>query len=529
MRRIEITPGGEFRLTFPYDPNLVKAIREHFEYPNYQPQEKVWLIPPTPGNINQVREYRIRYGFDLIGELDTPAALMQRFRAGRIAASMATDAPDLHIPGLGGQLRPFQRAGVAYMVRTRRCLVADEMGLGKTVEALAALAYASAFPALVVVPSMLLLYWQAQIRHWLPDRPMQVLRSGQRKVIGRGLYLVSYATLRNYIKGQPDFFGKTVKLHGLVCDEAHYLKEYRTQRTKAVKQVARWVPHRFLLTGTPVLNRPDELVSLLYLLGILYPLGGARRFHQRVREAGPQGLEKVHEELRVWGFLRRKRAQVLPELPEKEVVQVPVALAEPQKYRNLEWNFLAEARQAGKPANLLSRLTALRQEAVRQKMPAVIAWLEAFLESGEKVVVFGHHRAALEQLGERFNAPVLYGGLTAKRQQEIAQRFQEDAAMQLLVAGLTVGGTGWTWTAARHAVFIELDWTPARHDQAEDRLLRIGQRRRVTVWYLLAMESIDADIWKLHKRKRERVEALTDGDLDLLAILAAMQARRETA
>jgi len=152
---------------------------------------------------------------------DTPAALMQRFRAGRIAASMATDAPDLHIPGLGGRLRPFQRAGVAYMVRTRRCLVADEMGLGKTVEALAALAYASAFPALVVVPSMLLLYWQAQIRHWLPDRPMQVLRSGQRKEIGRGLYLVSYATLRNYIKGQPDFFGKTVKLHGLVCDEAH--------------------------------------------------------------------------------------------------------------------------------------------------------------------------------------------------------------------------------------------------------------------------------------------------------------------
>jgi SNF2 family DNA or RNA helicase len=525
MKQIRITPGGEICLTFPYEERIVIAIRETFEYPNYQTQERAWLLPPTDANLRALPAFQRRYGFVLTGQMDAGTDLMTRFQEARIAASLATDAPNLRIPRLGGRLRPFQRAGVAYMARTRRCLVADEMGLGKTVEALAALAYVNAFPALIVVPAMLLLYWVDQVRRWLPGRTVAVLNGNETP--RANVYLISYARLWRYLERHPAFFGGTVKLRGVVCDEAHYLKERNTRRTQAVQRAAKYVPYRFFLTGTPVLNRPQELISLLYILGTLYPLGGVWQFRRRIREAGPQGLEQVHNELRVWGFLRRKREQVLPELPEKERVQVPMAMADRAAYQELEWNFLGWAQREGRKANPLTRLTALRQEVVRQKMPAVITWLEAFLESGEKVVVFGHHREALEQLGEAFDAPVLYGGLSGAKQQAMAQQFQDDPAMQVLVASVTVGGTGWTWTAARHAVFVEMDWTPARHDQAEDRLLRIGQRRKVTIWYLLAPESIDTDIWKLHERKRRRVDALTDGDQDLLQLIAAMRKRRE--
>jgi len=525
MRTITLTPDAEIRLAFSYDRAIVRALRETFELLNYQPQQRVWLLPPTQKNLTALPQFQRQYAFQLRGRLEPQQRMMTRFREARIAASLATDAPALHLPGLRGQLRPFQRAGVAYMVRTRRCLVADEMGLGKTVEALAALTRVSAFPALIVVPAMLRLYWQMQVRRWLPGMLVRQLEHLSPKAGKAAIYLSSYANLWRYAARHPQFFGKQVRLRGLVCDEAHYLKAHTARRTQAVQAVAKGVPYRYFLTGTPVLNRPDELISLLYILGTLYPLGGPRRFRQRIRDAGPRGLEQVHTEMRVWGFLRRKREQVLPELPVKERVQVPVPLSDAGAYRQLEQNFVSWAQLAGRKANPLTRLTALRQEVVRQKMEAVIHWLEDFRETGEKVVVFGHHRAALEQLGARFAAPVLYGGLTVKRQQELAERFQTDPEMQMLVANLTVGGTGWTWTAVRHAVFIELDWTPARHEQAEDRLLRIGQTHKVTVWYLLAPESIDMDIWRLHEYKRKRVAALTDGDQALLQVIAAMQAR----
>ena len=131
MRTITLTPDAEIRLAFSYDRAIVRALRETFELLNYQPQQRVWLLPPTQKNLTALPQFQRQYAFQLRGRLESQQRMMTRFREARIAASLATDAPALHLPGLRGQLRPFQRAGVAYMVRTRRCLVADEMGWAK--------------------------------------------------------------------------------------------------------------------------------------------------------------------------------------------------------------------------------------------------------------------------------------------------------------------------------------------------------------------------------------------------------------
>lgn len=520
-RVIQINEFSEMELRFPYNADLIALIRERGEFPNYQPQRKTWLLPPTSQNQRLAEHLLANWEFSLRGELRPADEMMEAFKQARIAASMARDVP-LRCPGLGGTLRPFQRAGVAYMARTRRCLVADEMGLGKTVEALAALQYVSAFPALVVCPASLQLYWQEQSARWLPGKQVRILGTQSTLEERADIWVVSYASLPRYLP-----FLRNIRLRALVCDEAHYLKNPAARRTQAVREVARYVPYRFLLTGTPVLNRPNEIVPLLAILGTLYPLGGSRAFLRFVRDAGPERLEEIHARLRVWGFLRRTRAQVLPELPAKERVRVHVPLDDPSAYAEIENHFWAWAQAHGEVLNPLVRLTRLRQEALRQKLPAIREWLQGFLESGEKVVVFGHHREALSHLGQVFDAPVMDGSMPVRERQALITRFQEDTHFPMLLSSLTVGGVGWTLTAAHHAVFIELDWTPARHEQAEDRLARIGQEHKVMLWYLLARNTIDEDIYHLHQRKRQIADAITDGNRVYLRILEEMARRRQ--
>lgn len=523
MYRIVVNRFFELELSFPYRPDLVALVKDRGEFPNYQPQRRVWLLPPTEQNLRLAQYLTEEWNFSLSGQLLEAKTMMERFEQARIAASMAADAP-LNCTRLGGTLRPFQRAGSAYMTRTRRCLVADEMGLGKTVETLATLGCVSAFPAVVVCPASLQLYWQEMAGRWLPGRRALLAGAHTPGETQADIWIVSYAALSKHLSAL-----QSVGWRALVCDEAHYLKNGAARRTQAVRTLARGIPYRFLLTGTPVLNRPNEIVPLLHILGILYPLGGNRAFLRFVRDAGPQRLEEVHARLRVWGFLRRTRAQVLPELPAKERVHVHIPLADPAAYAEIENHFWAWAQARGENANPLVRLTRLRQEAVRQKLPAIREWLQDFLASGEKVVVFGHHREALSTLGQAFDTPVLDGGMPVGRRQALVQRFQTEDGFPLLLSSLTVGGVGWTLTAAHHAVFIELDWTPARHEQAEDRLARIGQEHKVTLWYLLARDTIDEDIWRLHRRKRQITEAMTDGNRVYLEIIASMARRHEAA
>ncbi len=502
--------------------------------------------------------------------------------AGLVALSAATDA-QLEVTGLGGELKPFQRAGVRYLLEQRRAFLADEQGLGKTIEALAALEADGAYPAIVVCPASLKLNWMREIERWLPGRSAQALSgTGTKRSAARGpsapmpsgstpstpmpsgpapstpmpsgpapstpmppanvntadvpasetpsadipaadITVVNYDILA--ARG-PALAATTPR--ALVLDESHYCKNAAAKRTQAVARLAATVPNEGLvlaLTGTPVMNRPPELIAQLRIIGRLADFGSGAQFGQRFR--GPDAHVRLHWHLRSRCFVRRLKADVLPQLPAKTRAVVPVELDNEPEYRLAETDVIAWLRSrpldlreldakvaAALRAERLVRLNALKLLAARGKLHAALAWIHDFCTSGERLVVFARHREIQRAVLERFpHALHILGEDTHAARDASLHAFQEADASdnQLIVCSIEVAGQGLTLTQASNVAFLELDWTPAKHDQAEDRCHRIGQQDAVNAWYLLAAGTIDETMATLLERKRAVIGAVTDG------------------
>lgn len=465
----------------------------------------VWIEPDALVQLQRVREEHAQ-------------------AAGLVELSTATDAA-LEVDSLAGELKPFQRAGVRYLLSQRRAFLADEQGLGKTIEALATIEADGAYPAIVLCPASLKLNWLREIERWLPARSVQALHgTGNERGACAEISVVNYD-----IVAAREQELTNLKARALILDESHYCKNGAAKRTQAAARVAASVPSDGLvlaLTGTPVLNRPNELISQLRIIGRLADFGSGAKFGERFR--GPDAHHRLHWHLRARCFVRRLKSEVLPQLPAKTRAIVPVALDNEGEYRLAERDVIAWLRSrpldlaeldakvaAALRAERLVRLNALKLLAARGKLHAALAWIHDFLSTGERLVVFASHREVQRAVVERFpQALHVLGQDSHQRRDEAVRRFQESEdspESQLIVCSTAVAGQGLTLTRASNVAFLELDWTPAKHDQAEDRCHRIGQQDAVNAWYLLAAETIDETIAKLLERKRAVIGAVTDG------------------
>jgi SWI/SNF-related matrix-associated actin-dependent regulator of chromatin subfamily A-like protein 1 len=444
-----------------------------------------------------------------------------------VALSYAEDA-DLDGLALGGELHPFQRAGVRYALEQRRTFIADEQGLGKTVQALATLEAAEAFPAVVVCPASMKLTWERESTHWLPHRSVAVLdgRTGEgwtAEAERAELLVLNYDILEAHSARLA-----AREPRALVLDESHYVKNPRARRTKAALELAERLPAdalRLALTGTPILNRADELVAQLRVIGRLREFGSGARLTRRFRAAGSD--DRLHWNLRARCYVRRTKQQVLPQLPSKRHDTVPILLSNEHEYRLAEQDVIAwlhtlpiDLRSmdskiaAALRAEQLVRLNNLRQLVARGKLPTALAWIADFLASGEPLVVFAEHVATQRAVMERFPDSVhILGADSTRSRQAAVDAFQDEDGPQLIVCSMRAASQGLTLTRASNVAFLELDWTPARHDQAEDRLHRIGQDSAVTAWYLLAPDTIDETMAEVLERKRSLIDAVTDGQV----------------
>ena len=481
---------------------------------------------------------------------------------GLVELSGATDA-ELYVAGLGGELKPFQRAGVSYLLARRRAFLADEQGLGKTIEALATLQADGAFPAIVVCPASLKLNWLREIERWLPQRTARALvgtgtgtgsgegrgGSGARAAAGTdadGAEIGGVTgggqgadsdpgadadiTVVNYdiVAARIDEL-RALRPRALVLDESHYCKNATAKRTQAVQRLAAVVPDDGLvlaLTGTPIMNRPPELISQLRILGRIGDFGSGAQFGRRFR--GPDAHMRLHWHLRSRCYVRRLKADVLPQLPPKTRSIVPIELDNEQEYRLAERDVIAWLQS--QPLNLhqldakvaaalraqrLVRLNALKLLAARGKLHAALAWIHDFCSSGERLVVFAKHREIQRAVLDRFPGALHILGSDGQAARDASLReFQAPETgreNQLIVCSIEVAGQGLTLTRSSNLAFLELDWTPAKHDQAEDRCHRIGQQDAVNATYLLAAGTVDETIATLLERKRAVIDAVTDG------------------
>ena len=511
-----------FTLDVNWDPDTIPAF---LQLPACEAHGR--SLPLDPYLIEPLEHYLRTYGVEVGGAAQDQ---LDRLRAehdaaiGDVRRSRAQDAPP--VAGeerLGGELRPFQRAGVEYVLQARRTFLADEQGLGKTVQALAALEADEAWPAVVICPASLKLNWQRETERWLPHRSVAVVSGTAAVPPSADLTVVNYDIVHAHRVRLA-----LRKPKALVLDESHYVKNPRAKRTQAVRRLADALPPdalRLALTGTPVMNHAEELIAQLRIIGRLEDFGSGARFARRFQGIGAE--ERIHWHLRRSCFVRRAKADVLPQLPAKRQVAVPVALDNDREYRLAEQDVIAWLREqpldlreldqkvaAALRAERLAQLNALRRLASRGKGGAALAWIEDFLASDEPLVVFAGHREMQDRLVERFPGALHILGRDALVAREAAVQGFQAGESQLLICATRVAGQGITLTRASNVAFLDLEWTPAMHDQAEDRCHRIGQHDAVTAWYLLAAKTIDETMIELIERKRRIVDAVTDGRSD---------------
>jgi SWI/SNF-related matrix-associated actin-dependent regulator 1 of chromatin subfamily A len=324
---------------------------------------------------------------------------------------------------------------------------------------------------------------------------------------------------------------------GLVFDEAHYLKNHRSARSRLARQLADraralgGATAVYLLTGTPLTNRPRDLFVLLQLAG--HPLGRsflsfAKRYCDAERHdygwetRGASNLEELTVQLH-GVMLRRSKDEVLS-LPPKIRTWLPVDVPKGTGVRDMRkvvqllvsdddlapGSPVDERRLRGR---LLAAVTRARQALADAKVGATVDLVAGAVDQGEKVIVFSCFDEPVQKLADAFRgaAVLLTGETPAEKRQAMVDRFQEDDRIRVFVANIIAGGVGTNLTAATQVVFNDLDWVPANHWQAEDRAYRMGQTRTVNVTYMLAAGTIDDFVQMVLERKAKLVSAVVDG------------------
>lgn len=446
---------------------------------------------------------------------------------------------------LRAKLRPYQVRGVGWLRETLAAhggaVLADEMGLGKTLQTIGHLAaQADEGPQLVVCPTTLVGNWAHEIARFAPDLRTTVWRGGLLEPADPGtVVLTGYPTLRLHSAAMTGHHWATA-----VFDEAHVLKNPRTQISKAARGIA--ADARIALTGTPVENRLDELWALLNLVAP-HLFGHRTQFRRRFARPIAEGSAAAAARLR--GViepvvLMRKKAQVANSLPAKIHADLICDLTEEQQrvYDRLLEQVIDDGFGSGvrRQARVLAALTALKQVCNHPglitgdlgelagrsgKLDLCTDIVANNLDAGSPTLIFTQYRQTGEllvrQCAEQFGlaAPFFHGGLTQEQRNTMVREFQADGGPEVLVLSLKAGGTGLTLTRAADVVHYDRWWNPAVEAQASDRVHRIGQTRKVTITTLTTGTTVEEHIAAMHARK----SALSDvTDMSGVAELARM-------
>lgn len=519
MKTASYLENGFIDVRFAYTPLLVERVRT-LPGRKWDVKEKRWLIPFTLINVENLRKWE----FCISDDLKTKEK-QEKAQEDKII--------NLNMPE---GLYPFQREGVAFMERANgKALIADEPGLGKTIESLAWLyCHPELRPALIVVPACLKLNWERKAHEWLNHPKVQVLYGKQtpNSIWCNDIVIVNYDLLIMDIFEKvtlAEYLATEMKFKVMIVDECSYISNPDSQRSKAVKRLARTpMEHILFLSGTPITSKPRQFFPVL---NILCPQQFSSFFHYAQRYCGakstPWGwdfdgasnMEELHGIISRSIMIRRKKEDVLKDLPCKTRSIVPIEINNREDYEKADEDYIAwlesqgqksKAEKASK-AEIIAKTEGLRQLAVKGKLNSVIAWIHNFLdESEEKLVVFTYHVWVRDAIFEHFkNITALSEG--GNKVQLAEDKFQNDKNIRIFIGTIASSGMGITLTASSNIVFVEYPWTPDLLEQGEDRAHRIGQKNIVTIHYLIAPNTADEDALEILDRKKVVLSKILDG------------------
>ena len=449
----------------------------------------------------------------------------------------------------------------------RGFLLADEPGLGKTAQALIAAEVAGAFPLLVVVPNVVKTNWLREVRQWLPKRrPTVVHGDGVELNAFSDIFIVNYDILDRHVGWLSKF-----DFRGMVVDEAHFIKNKESQRSKHVQAVARTIrarlrhPLLIALTGTPLINQIEDFRMIWQFLGWIddkKPLGElmAKLEATGLSPADPGFFQEARKAVISMGIVRRKKQDVAADIPARRIADIPVEL-DGEAGRSI---VDAERALVGRLLERYDRVIAARGVPVQGidddlvrlvcnseveettqndtgdnvftlvrkigQAKAVMAadYTAQLARNVGKVVFFAKHIDVLDQAQAHFasvgiKTTSIRGDQSTTARQAAIDAFTNDDDVQVIVCSLLAAGVGVNLQAASNVVLAELSWTSAEQTQAIDRVHRIGQELPVTAWRILAAQTIDTRIAELIDLKSGLAARALDGEDAEVGVETTMQ------
>lgn len=505
-------------IQFKYKATLVEKIKT-LHTRKYDATKKAWLVPNSDYAIKKLKEWG--FSFDPLLQENTKRKKKSKEH------EIITKAT----------LRDYQKEGVNFFFSHNAVLLADEQGLGKTVQTISYINSAKKFPALIICPSSVKLNWRKEVIKWTDDSSIYVAYGKNPDVSsirGYNWIIINYDILTYWQKVIMDS-----SIHIMVLDESQNIRNMDSKRCEAVLTIGKIIPSRVALSGTPISNRPIEFYSTFKLLDPhLFPskfkfgkkFCGLKNNGFGWDYSGSSNTQELFEILKENFMLRRKKSDVLKDLPPKQKVVVPLEMTKEgkKKYQKAEkelMDFLKYMPKKEAPAKALVRLNSMRKMLAKAKLDSVINWIEDFLESDKKLVVFAWHQEVISALMDHFKkiAVRLDGSCSDVQRQQAVDLFQNDKKVRLFVGNIKAAGMGITLTESSNTATIELCWSPSDLAQAEDRVHRIGQKDPVNNYYLLCEDTIDEYMMRIIDEKQKVIDAIMDGkDTEEKNILSAL-------
>lgn len=546
---VSITETGRgYEIQFEYRPTIVKELKEMAGF-RFQGKERGWFIPIVG---------KKKFPDGTVDENFNNRNLMEKFKKKYLTVSAGSDEPEKlfkinELPELTIKLpwkpnvKPFhyQDKGIARGLQLKRFINADEPGTGKTIQSIGtALAFEQSgqnpWPCLIICPATLKENWRREIEEKFTNKRAVILSDKTRDNwpglvrMGMGHFvIVNYESLWSFfVLSTSNKGGSKPKLSdikftplialfkSMIIDEAHKLRNDSTAQSMVAKGISVGKEIIMLLTGTPIVNKPNDLVPLLSIMGRLPEFGGFKYYLDRycAGGSGAGNLNELNGKLNNTCFFRREKKDVLQDLPDKMREIFTCDITTRGEYAAAKGDlgkFLREQGYSEKQVNkslnaeIMVKIGVLKAISARGKLPEAIEHIQEVVDAGQKIVVFIHQKFMAEALLNAFPGAVsVRGDDDRESRQRSVDAFQNDPRVLVIVCSIKAAGVGITLTASSRLVFLELPWHPADTDQCEDRIHRIGQKNAAQISYFLGKDTIDEDIYKIIEKKRGISDAI---------------------
>lgn len=530
--------GDNFELSFNYKTSIIERVRQ-IPGRRFDGARKVWIVPTR----SRVDLERMIYQIQQFENINWVSGTTKKEED---IAYDVPELPDLTIPhSLKIQPYPYQLKGIARGLELKRFMNCDEPGLGKTLQSIATINLANAFPCLVICPSSLKINWQ---REWekFTDKKAMVLTDKVRDTWTffyqtgmHQVFIVNYESLKKYfvqrIKKAEGWTLRDVEFRNsinlfksVIIDESHRCKSASTQQAKFCKGICTGKEWVIELTGTPVVNRPKDLIPQLAILNRMDDFGGYKPFVNRYcsgqREAS--NLKELNFNLWKYCMFRREKSLVLTDLPDKIRQVNTCEITNRKEYMDAERDLIMylqkykdaddEKIEKALRGEVMVRINILRQISARGKVRDVIEFVKDFRENGKKIILFCSLHEVVDQLKRYFPTAVSVTGRDSQdEKQRAVDAFQNNPKADIIICSIKAAGVGLTLTASSNVAFVEFPWTYADCCQCEDRAHRIGQKDSVTCYYFLGRRTIDEKVYRIIQEKKNIANAVTGSTEDI--------------